>query len=177
MLKNIAVIVAGLIVIFLGFVFTRPATFRIERSAVIDAPPAKIFPFINDFRSWGAWSPWERIDRNMQRNYVGPLTGPGSAYEWSGNEEIGSGRMEITATTPPTKLVIDLHFISPFEARNTAEFTLVPQGNSTKVTWAMYGPNTFMGKLMGLFMNVDKMIGDNFEAGLTNLKGLAEAAG
>ena len=174
MLKNIATAVVGIILFFLVFVWTRPASFRVERSAVINAPAAKIFPLINDFRSWGAWSPWERIDRDMQRNYIGPLTGPGSAYEWSGNEKIGKGRMEITATTPPSKLVVDLHFIEPFEARNTAEFTLVPQGESTKVTWAMYGPNSFMSKFMGLFMDVDKMIGDKFEAGLGYLKALAE---
>lgn len=175
MIRTIAIAVVALIVIFLVYASTRPDTFRIERSTSIQAPPQKIFPLINDFHSWGSWSPWEKIDPDMKRTFSGAPSGPGSVYEWAGDANIGQGRMEIATATPASKVLIDMHFIAPFEAHNTAEFTLEPQGDSTKVTWAMYGPNTFVGKVIGIFMSMDKMIGDNFEAGLAAMKAIAEA--
>ncbi len=168
------IVVASAALALLLFVATRPARFEIRRSAIINAPPAKVFPLLNDFREWTAWSPWEKLDPALVRTHSGAASGPGAIYEWAGNKKVGRGRMEITATTPPTTVVIDLHFLAPFEARNVTEFTLASVGTGTNIVWKMTGANSFMGKLMGLFMNMDQMIGKDFEAGLANLKAAAE---
>jgi uncharacterized protein YndB with AHSA1/START domain len=152
----------------------KPDTFRIERSATIKAPPEKIFPLIDSFPAWTSWSPYDNRDPNMKRTYGAVSTGKGATYGWDGNKDIGSGSMEILEATPPSKVVIKLDFTKPFEAHNTAEFTLVPVGDGTTVTWAMYGPQLFMGKVMGLFFNMDKMVGGDFETGLASLKAVAE---
>jgi uncharacterized protein YndB with AHSA1/START domain len=167
-------LVALAIVVILIIALSKPDTFRFERSIVVNAPPEKIFPLINDFRSWTQWSPWEKKDPALKRTYSGAATGKGSVYEWEGDKNVGKGRMEIAESSPPSKIVIGLHFISPFEANNTAEFTLTPSGNATTVNWAMYGPNLFMGKVMSTFMSMDKMVGKDFEAGLANMKAAAE---
>jgi uncharacterized protein YndB with AHSA1/START domain len=153
---------------------TKPATFRVERTTSIQAPPERIFSLIDDFRAWGAWSPWEKRDPAMQRTYSGAAAGKGAVYEWEGNKNVGTGRMEIADTSAPSRVVINLHFMKPFEAKNTAEFMLRPVNGSTVVTWAMYGPNLFAGKVKGTFMNMDEMFGNDFEAGLTNMKAAAE---
>jgi uncharacterized protein YndB with AHSA1/START domain len=171
----LAVIFAALAGLLLVYAATRPDGFRIERSAHIQAPPEKVFAQIDDFRRWTAWSPWENIDPGLKRSYGGAAAGAGAAYAWEGNSKVGSGRMEITESRAPSKIVIKLDFIKPFEAHNTAEFTLVPgaQGG-TALTWAMYGPSPYASKLMGIFMNMDRMVGAQFEQGLANLKSIAE---
>ena len=174
MLKFIALALLAAILALLGFAATRPDTFRIERSTTIRATPEKVFALVNDFRQWEAWSPWEKIDPKIQRTYSGAPSGVGAVYEWQGNRDIGQGRMEITEATAPSKLVLKLHFITPFESRNTVEFVLVAQGDSTRVTQAMFGPSVFLSKLMGLVFNMDKMVGDKYEEGLAALKALAE---
>ena len=149
-----------------GWAATQPDTFRIERTVTIDAPASTIFPLINDYRGWALWSPWEKKDPGMKRTYSGADAGVGAAYEWSGNSDVGSGRMEIIRSVPDSNVTVDLHFLTPIEARNTAEFTLTPDGESTSVTWAMYGPSPFLSKLIGVFMSMDDMIGADFEQGL-----------
>ena len=176
MLKLILIVIVVAIVAVLVLAATRPDVFRVERTAAIKAPPEKIFPFINDFHSWAAWSPWEKMDPALKRTYSGPSSGKGAQYAWEGNSKVGSGSMEITEASPPGKIVIRLDFMKPFEAHNIAEFTLVPGGDSTTVTWAMYGPSPYMAKIMHLFFSMDRMVGGSFEEGLANLKAAAEAA-
>jgi uncharacterized protein YndB with AHSA1/START domain len=169
-------ILAVLFVALLIYASTKPDTFQIQRAATIQAPPEKIFPLFNDFHNWTSWSPWEKMDRNLKRTYSGPASGPGAVYEWEGNKKVGQGRMEIAETSPPSKLTIKLDFLKPFEAHNTTVFTLVPQGNSTNVTWTMHGQQPFMFKVMKTFIDMDKLVGKDFEAGLANLKSIAEKA-
>jgi carbon monoxide dehydrogenase subunit G len=181
MLKTLAYIAAALVVVVAGILIyaaTRPDTFSVQRSASMKAPPEKIFALINDLRSWGAWSPYEKKDPAMKRTFSGPSSGKGAVYEWDGDKNVGKGRMEITEATPPTKVLIKLDFIKPFEGHNTAEFTMEPKGDNTVVTWAMYGPCPYvakvMGVVMGLLMNMDEMIGNDFAAGLASLKATVE---
>lgn len=174
MIKTILIGVALLLVAVLMFAATRPDTFRVQRSIRIQAPPEKIFPLINDLRRWQGWSPYEKKDPAMQRSLSGAETGRGAVYAWNGNKEVGQGRMEIIESTPPSKIAIQLDFIKPFEAHNIAEFTLVPAGSATDVTWALTGPSPFISKLIGIFINMDKMIGNDFEAGLADMKTVAE---
>ncbi|TGK29438.1 polyketide cyclase [Leptospira gomenensis] len=177
-LKTVLGSVAGLLILIVlgAFVYasTKPDTFRYQRSMKIDAPAEKIFALIVDFRSWEKWSPWEKLDPNMQRSYSGSPNGVGTIYEWSGNKDIGKGRMEITTVNSPTKIVIKLDFLEPFEAHNTAEFTLSPKDGGNEVTWAMYGPNQFVSKIFGLFYDMDEMIGKDFETGLNSIKTIVE---
>jgi len=173
-LMYIVIAVAILIAAILGLAAMRPDTFRVERSIDINAPAETIFPLINDYKNWPQWSPYENIDPAMQRTFSGTASGKGSIYEWTGNKNIGHGRMEIVDTTPPSKIVIKLDFFSPFEAHNIAEFTMRPQGSATNVTWSMHGPAPFMAKVMHMFFNMDKMVGGQFEQGLTGMKAVAE---
>ncbi|MBM9499183.1 SRPBCC family protein [Leptospira sp. 201903071] len=178
MLKLILLSIVGLLivvtVILLVIASTKPDDFRYQRSISIQAPPEKVFPLINDFRTWAKWSPWENVDPSMKKTYSGPANGVGTIYEWDGNKNIGKGRMEITNSNSPSKITIQLDFIAPFEAHNTAEFTLDKKGDSTQVTWVMFGKNQFISKVMGLFLNMDEMIGKQFETGLNNLKTIGE---
>jgi len=177
MLKTIAIVVVVLVGALLAFAATKPDTFRVQRAASIKAPPDKIFPLINDLHSWGAWSPWEKLDPAMKRTHSGAASGKGAVYEWEGNGEVGAGRMEIVAASPPSAVRIKLDFLKPFEAHNFAEFTLEPKGDATNVTWAMYGPNTYVSKLMSVFFSMDSMdsmVGKYFESGLANLKAATE---
>jgi uncharacterized protein YndB with AHSA1/START domain len=173
MIKNIAIVVAILIAVLLAYAATRPDSFRLERSVTIKAPPEKAFALINDFHQWTAWSPWEHMDADLQRSYSGNAAGVGAVYQWEG-KKTGVGRMEIMESLPASLIKIKLDFFKPFEAHNTAEFTLQAQGDSTTVTWAMYGPSPFMSKLMGIFFSIDKMVGKDFEAGLEKMKAAAE---
>ena len=174
MLKTIAIVVAVLVGALLAFAATKPDSFRVQRTASIKAPPEKIFPLINDLHSWGAWSPWEKLDPAMKRTHSGAASGKGAVYAWAGNGEVGAGRMEIVAASPPSAVRIKLDFLKPFEAQNFAEFTLEPNGDATNVTWAMYGPSNYVSKLMSVFLSMDSMIGKSFEAGLANLKAATE---
>ena len=174
MFKTIITILLGLIAVLLIYAATRPDDFRVQRSISIKAPPEKIFPLIADLHSWAAWSPYEKRDPAMKRTFSGAASGKGAVYEWDGNSQVGAGRMEITDLQAPSKLTIKLDFIKPFEGHNTAEYTLKPDGESTSVTWAMYGPAAYVAKLMGIFVSMDKMIGTDFETGLASLKAVAE---
>jgi hypothetical protein len=157
----IAVVLAVAIAIVLILAAIKPDGFSVRRTTIVKAPPEKVFPWINDFHQWKSWSPYENRDPAMN---------------------VGSGRMEILDTSVPAKIVIKLDFFTPFEGHNTAEFTMLPQGDAitattnvtTNVTWLMHGPAPFMSKLMQVFMNLDNMIGRDFETGLANLKKLAE---
>ena len=171
---TVLIVIVVLIAAFLLFAASRPNGFRVERTTRIKAPPEKIFPLIDNFHDWVAWSPYEKIDPDLQRSYSGPGHGQGAVYEWQGNNKVGKGRMEITQSSPPAKIVIALHFMKPFEARNTAEFTMAPEGDATSVTWAMHGSSPFMAKVMCIFMSMDNMVGKQFEEGLANLKSVAE---
>ena len=169
-LIGIVVVIGGL----LAFAATRPDSFSVQRSATIDAPADKVFAMINDFHRWGEWSPWEKLDPAMKRTFSGPDAGPGTVYEWTGNDKVGAGRMEILKAAPASKVAIKLDFIKPFEGHNVTEFTLAPQGEATQVNWNMHGPAPFITKLMGVFVSMDSMIGKDFETGLTNMKAAAE---
>ncbi len=174
MLKTIAVVVVVLIAALLVFAATKPDTLRVQRATSIKAPPEKIFALINDFNSWGAWSPYEKKDPAMKRTRSGAASGKGAVYAWEGNSEVGAGRMEIAESTPPSKVTIKLDFVKPFEAHNIVDFTLAPKGDATNVTWDMRGPAPFISKLIQVFFNMDTMIGKDFETGLANLKAIAE---
>ena len=174
MLTKILVVLLVVVAGFLAYASTRPDTLRVQRSATIKAPPDKIFPLITDLRRWSVWSPWEKKDPAMKRTFGGVDSGQGAVYAWQGNSDVGEGRMEIVEVTPPSKVAIQLDFIKPLEGHNVAEFTLTPKGEATDVTWLMYGPTPFIGKVLGIFMNMDAMIGNDFEAGLASLKAVAE---
>jgi hypothetical protein len=178
-MRKVLAIVGGVLVVAVAGVLlyasAQPDTFRVARSASIKASPAKIFAFVNDFRSWPLWSPYEKKDPAMKRMLSGPPAGLGSVYAWEGNGEVGQGRMEIIEAIPASKVAIKLDFIKPFEGHNMAEFTLERKGDATSVTWAMYGPAPFITKLIGVFIDLDKMIGRDFEAGLENLKAATES--
>lgn len=170
----IAVVLAIAIAIVLILAATKPDTFSVQRAITVRAPAEKIFPLINDFHQWGSWSPYENKDPAMMRSYDGPASGKGAIYGWEGNKNVGSGRMEILDASAPSKIVIKLDFFAPFEGHNTAEFTMLPQGDATTITWLMHGPAPFMNKMMQVFMNLDNMIGKDFEVGLANLKRITE---
>jgi K+-transporting ATPase KdpF subunit len=177
MLKAIAIIAIVLatgIAAVLVFALTRPDTFRVERSLALKAPADAIYPLVADFHFWPSWSPYEERDPAMKRTFGGTAKGRGATYAWNGNNNVGAGQMEILEANASSKLRIKLDFERPFEGHNTAEFTFVPQGDVTLVTWAMYGPAPFMSKLMQVFINMDNMIGKDFETGLAGLKKLAE---
>lgn len=174
MFKGILVLILLIVVVVLVLAVRQPDSFRIARTVTIKAPPERIFALINDFHSWSAWSPFEHLDPDMKRTFSGAPSGVGSVYEWDGKGKAGAGRMEITTATPTQQIVIKLDFLKPFEAHNQAEFTLKTQGDSTEVTWAMSGAMQFIAKVMGVFFNMDKMIGADFETGLANLKAAAE---
>lgn len=150
-------------------------TFTVERSAHIDAPPARVYEQIADFRSWRSWSPWEDVDPDLQRSYSGADAGTGAAYAWSGNRKAGQGRMEITDATEPSLVEIDLVFEKPWKAHSTTVFAIESDGAGSRVTWTLTGPKTFMTKVMGLFKSMDSMLGPDFERGLARLKSTAEA--
>jgi uncharacterized protein YndB with AHSA1/START domain len=170
----IAVVLAIAIAMVLILAAAKPDTFSVERKIGVKAPPEKIFPLINDFRRWASWSPYENRDPAMKRSYSGAESGKGAVYAWEGNRNVGSGRMEILQASVPTTIVIKLDFLKPFEGHNTAEFTMMPQGDTTRVSWKMHGPALLMSRVMQVFMNLDHVIGKDFELGLANLKKLTE---
>jgi hypothetical protein len=174
MLKKILIGVAAALALLVIVIALQPATFHIERSISMSAPPEAAFAQVNDFHAWGAWSPWEKVDPNMTRSYDGAPAGAGAKYAWVGNKEVGEGRMTIEKSSP-AQVVIKLEFLKPFQATNTATFTFVKTPEGNKTTWAMDGNNNFMSKAFHLVMNMDKMIGPDFERGLSAMKAAAEA--
>lgn len=175
-LLGIAGALALVVVVVIGLAASKPATFRVERGATIGAPPTAVFSNLEDFHRWAEWSPWEKLDPQMQRTHGGPPNGPGATYAWSGNDDVGEGRMTVLATKPNERVEIKLEFLKPFEATNTTIFALKPVSGGTEVSWSMEGPNSFIGKVMSVFADMDAMIGKDFEAGLANLKRVSEAA-
>ncbi len=174
MLKTILIIVVLAIAALLALAATKPDTFSVQRSASIKAPPEKIFPLINDLHGFNTWNPWMKKDPNMKVAYSGPDSGKGAAHDWDGNNDVGKGRLEIMDSTPASKVTMKLQMIKPMEANNTVDFTLEPKGNSTLVTWSMNGSVPFAAKIMHVIFDMDKMVGTDFEAGLANLKVVAE---
>lgn len=174
MLTTILIILVVLIAALLIYAAMKPDNFTVSRSASITAPPEAIFPLINDLKRWNVWSPYEKLDPDMKRTLSGADSGKGAAYAWEGNGKAGAGRMEITKSVPSSLVALKLDFEKPFKANNTVDFTLVPAGNNTAVTWAMHGRYPFITKLMGIFINMDRMVGKDFETGLANLKSAAE---
>ena len=163
-----------------SYAATRPNTFRLERSIIINAAPETIFALIADFRTWTGWSPWEKLDPGMTRSYSGAASGKGAVYGWDSAGKAGKGRMEISRANVADLIMIKLDFLKPFEAHNIAEFTLqrqngATQGGATQVTWAMYGPQPLVAKVMALAFSMDRLVGRDFETGLANLKALAES--
>lgn len=154
---------------------TQPDDFRIQRAIVINAPPDKIYPLIADFKAWDAWSPWEKKDPGMKRTFSEPASGQGARYAWEGNGEVGSGEMVMAEAVPSSKVKLDMHFKSPMEAKHVAEFTLTPEGSGTNVSWAMMGQSSLLSKVVCVFMNMDKMVGGEFEKGLRDMKAKAES--
>ncbi len=175
MLKITAITVVLAVIALLAYAATRPDTFAVARSATIAAPAEKLFPLINDMRSFNTWNPYVRKDPAMKGAYSGPSAGAGSAFEFHGNKEAGKGRIAITGSTEPLWVSMQLDMEEPFEGHNAIDFKLTPEANgTTRVTWSMHGPSSFLPKLVGIFFNMDQMIGKDFEAGLANLKALAE---
>lgn len=174
MLKTIAIVIVVAIAAILGYATLRPDDFRVQRSITIKAPPEKIFALIDDFHAWGSWSPFEQLDPGMKRTFSGAASGKGAAYAWDSTGKAGAGSMEIKESTPSSKILIKLDFTKPLEGHNTAEFSIDTQGDSSKVTWAMYGPSPYVAKVMGIFFSMDNMIGKDFESGLATLKSVAE---
>lgn len=176
MLRKILLALASALVVFVVFVATRPDTFHLERSTRVDAPPDVVFAQVNDFKNWDAWSPWAKLDPNMTKTLGGAPAGVGATYAWSGNSEVGEGRMAIVESTPNERVGVRLEFVKPFAGTNMATFTFVQQGGSTHVTWAMDGQRNFIGKAIGLVLNVESFLGPQFEKGLAQMKTASEAA-
>lgn len=175
---RIAAILLGVIVAaaaaVAAFATTKPDSFRVERSLTIRAPASQVFPLVNDLSAWEQWSPWANLDPAMDTTYSGAASGLGAVYEWSGNRDVGSGRMEIIDMTPPSTVRLRLDFIAPFASTNRVEFSFDPIDEYTDVTWRIDGPMPFLSKLISVFVSMDAMIGPDFETGLANLKALAE---
>lgn len=181
MIMLIVILLLAALFTFLFVVLSKPNNFRMQRSLTINAPAAVIYGHIDDFRNWKDWSPWEQLDPDLKRTYSGEATGVGAVYDWEGSNskgggKAGQGRMTIREAAPAHRLLINLDFIKPFPATNSAEFLLQPSGEGTIVTWAMFGPSPFMSKMMGTLMNMDDLIGKDFERGLENLKRISEQA-
>ncbi|MFD0894956.1 SRPBCC family protein [Luteolibacter ambystomatis] len=174
MFKKILIALAAVVIVFLAVAAFQSPDCRISRSAVVAAPPATVFEQINDYHKWVDWSPWAKMDPAMKQTFEGPPAGTGAIYSWAGNSKVGEGRMTITESDPAKRVSMRLEFLKPFAATNTAEFTLAPEANGTRVTWTMIGKKNFAMKAMGLLMNMDKLVGADFEKGLSNLKEIVE---
>jgi len=172
---KILIVLAVLVIVFLIIVALQPSQFRVDRSLTINASAATIFPHLNDLRKSAIWSPWLKLDPTAKNTYEGPPAGIGASSTWSGNNQIGEGRQTIIESRTNELVRIKLEFVKPMKGISTTDFTLIPKGDATVVTWSIYGENSFMAKAFCLFMNQDKMIGNPFERGLADLKALVEA--
>jgi uncharacterized protein YndB with AHSA1/START domain len=168
-------VVALLLAGFAAYVALQPSDLRVERSAKIAAPPATVFAQVNDFHKWDQWSPWAKLDPQMKQTYEGAAAGEGAVYTWSGDGNVGAGKMTIVESKPAELVRIKLEFVKPFPGTNETAFTFKPEGNDTLVTWTMTGQCNFVGKALGLFMNMEQMIGTMYEKGLADMKRIAEA--
>jgi uncharacterized protein YndB with AHSA1/START domain len=160
--------------LLLAYASTKPSAFRVTRKAAIKAPAEKIFPLINDFAAWNQWSPYEKLDSAMDKNFSPNTVGKGAVYEWEGDNKAGAGQMEITDSVFPSRIEIDLDIIKPLEAHNIIEFKFEAVGGSTNVTWSMFGRRNLMTKFIGIFVNTDRIAGEQFEEGLENLRAIVE---
>lgn len=176
MFKKILIGLAVVIVVFVIVVATRPSEFRVARSVTMSAPAAAIFPHVNELKKWEPWSPWMKMDPNAKSTFEGPAAGKGAVMGWAGNNQVGEGRMTITESKPNELVHFHLEFYKPMAGTSEAEFTFKPEGNATVVTWSMTGRNNFIAKAMCMFMNMDKMVGGEFEKGLNSIKAIVEAA-
>ena len=176
MLLTILLVIVGGVLLFLVIVAVRKADYQLSRSILISAPPATVFPEINDLRRYHVWNPFSKADPAMMVNFEGSQTGPGAILDWSGNNRVGSGRMSIIESQPNDFIRVRLDFIKPFPSTADVEFTLLPQANGTLVTWGMSGQHSFIPKAMSVFMDFNKVIGGEFEKGLTELKRIVEIA-
>ncbi|MBX7244928.1 MAG: SRPBCC family protein [Candidatus Sumerlaeaceae bacterium] len=176
MFTNILIGIAVVVVLFVVVVALRPGGFRVMRATSISAQPGVVFPLVNDFHNWDVWSPWAKLDPNMKQTFEGPSAGTGAIYSWLGDKKVGEGRMTILESRSDELVRIKLEFLKPFASTNTAEFTFRNQDNQTHVTWTMTGECNFVFKAFGLFMNMDKMVGPDFEKGLAQMKAAAESA-
>jgi uncharacterized protein YndB with AHSA1/START domain len=174
MLVKTLMVVAVIVAVLAAIVAIQPSEFRIARTATIAAPPPAVFAQVNDYRNWTAWSPYEKLDPAMKKTYEGAPTGAGAVYTWAGNDQAGAGRATITESRPNELIRIKLEFLKPFAVTNTAEFTFKPAGRETAVTWSLAGSRNFLFKAVGLFMDMDKMVGGQFEEGLAQLKSVVE---
>jgi uncharacterized protein YndB with AHSA1/START domain len=170
MLKRILIGIAVIVAAFAAFVATRPSTYKVERSLVVDAPPAAVFQRVVDFRKWEGWSPWAKLDPNMKVDFAGPESGVGAIYHWKGNDKVGEGRMTITGASADRLIQVKLEFLKPWAQTSLTQFTFAPDPGGTKVTWTMSGEHDFVGKLFAVFMDMDGMVGPDFEKGLKALK-------
>jgi hypothetical protein len=157
------------------FIATRPSEVRVERSTTIQAPAATVLGVVADFHQWSAWSPWAKLDPAQKEEFSGAASGVGAKYHWKGNDKVGEGRMEITSVTP-TQVKLALEFLQPFHSLNEVDFTATPAGDGVTFTWGMTAHQDFMGKAFGVFMDMDKMVGKDFERGLSQLKSVSEAS-
>ena len=173
-LVYVLIAVAVVVIVIVAIIAMQPSDFRITRTATVSAPPPAVFAQVNDFHKWEAWSPWEKLDPAMKKTYEGASEGTGAIYSWVGNNKVGEGRLTLTESRPSDLIRIKLEFLRPWKATNATEFTFKPEGNQTVVTWSMSGRKNFMLKAFGLFMNLDKMVGADFEKGLAQLKSLVE---
>jgi uncharacterized protein YndB with AHSA1/START domain len=176
MLKKILLVLVALILIFVVIVALQPGEFRITRSTTIQAPREVVYDQVSDFRKWEAWSPWAKLDPNAKNSFDGPSGEKGSKFSWAGNEKIGEGKMEIVETKPPEHVRMSLEFVKPHPGIAMTDFDLKSKGEDTELTWTMSGKNGFVEKAVCLFMNMDKMIGGDFERGLADIKKISEAA-
>ncbi len=170
MIKKILLGLAALVAVFLIIVATRPADFKVTRSAIIPAPPAAVFAQVNDLHKWDAWSPWAKLDPNSKATFEGPAAGAGASMAWAGNDKVGEGRMTITDSRPNEEIHMRLEFIKPFQGTSETEFLFAPEANGTRITWTVSGKNNFVGKAFSLFVDCDKMMGGQFEQGLENMQ-------
>jgi uncharacterized protein YndB with AHSA1/START domain len=175
MLKKLLLAVAVVLAVFAVFVATRPDSYRVSRSRTIGAPPLTVYPLVADFHQWEKWSPWAKLDPAMKTTFSGPVAAAGSSYAWSGNDKVGEGRMTIVEARPGERLRLQLEFIKPFASTSSTEFGFAAKAGGTETVWTMEGHNNFVGKAFSVFVNMDKMIGNDFEKGLSQLKAVAEA--
>ena len=180
MRRKILLTVAMGVVGFLAIVAMQPGEYRVARTTTMAAPAPVVFAQVNDFHRWEAWNPWATIDPNMRQTYAGAPAGPGAVYSWAGNKDVGEGRMTLTESRPHELIRIELEFLRPFAGTSTAEFTFTPTGTpvgtGTAVTWSMTGRKNLVAKAVHLFVDMDRMIGAQFEEGLARMKTVAEAA-
>jgi hypothetical protein len=175
MWKKILIGIGVFVVVFVIIVAAQPTDFRVVRSATMAAPPALVFAQVNDFRKWEAWSPWVKMDPNAKISYDGPTTGTGAKFHWAGNSDVGSGSMTIVDSRPDDRILIDLEFVEPFAGKCDTLFTFKPEADQTSVTWDMSGKNNFIAKAISLFIDCDKMVGEQFEIGLASMKAVVES--